>query len=199
MHLLSLLRPETTVFYLDTELFFPETYALRDRLQQQLGLRFTRVTAEFGLDEQAKRYGPQLWARDPDQCCHLRKVAPLRRFLVGQQAWITGVRNGHTSQRAEAAVVEWDTINGLVKLNPLVRWNRQQVWEYLRQNNLPVNALHAEGYPSIGCRPCTVPVKPGEDPRSGRWAGFQKTECGIHGPSNSRLLRIGRKLEEQAG
>jgi len=200
MHQVSLLRPETTVFYLDTELLFPETYALRDRLQEQLGLRFTRVTADFGVDEQGMRFGPQLWARDPDQCCQLRKVAPLRRFLVGQQAWITGVRRSHTSERAEASMVEWDPANQLIKLNPLVRWDSRQVWDYLRRYDLPVNTLHAEGYPSIGCRPCTRAVPPGEDPRSGRWPGFQKTECGIHGPARPRLLRLGgRPLEEQAG
>jgi phosphoadenosine phosphosulfate reductase len=181
MHQVARLRPETSVFYLDTDLLFPETYALRDRLAERLGLTFTRLRPELSIEDQAGRYGARLWARNPDHCCHLRKVQPLLRFLASRRAWITGIRNGHTAQRARSRVVEWDAANALVKMNPLIRWTKEQVWDYLRAEGLPFNPLHLEGYPSIGCQPCTRAIQPGEDERAGRWAGFAKTECGIHG------------------
>lgn len=186
MHLLTTLDRTATVFYLDTDLFFPETYALRDQLQERLGVTFTRVTTDLALDAQAAEYGPALWARDPDQCCRLRKVEPLRRYLATQQAWISAIRRDQTPQRANAGLVEWDAKHGLVKLNPLANWTHDDVWAYLYLHDLPTNPLHAQGYPSIGCWPCTHPVAAGADPRSGRWAGSTKTECGIHtNPNNN--------------
>lgn len=181
MHWIAESWPETTVFYLDTDLLFPETLELRDRLQERLGIELVRVPASLGLEEQAAAFGEKLWERSPNQCCFLRKVLPLRHFLAGQHAWITGVRRGRNGFRAEARAIEWDEKNGLAKLNPLVGWSREEVWDYLRRHDLPTNRLHDEGYPSIGCRPCTVAVTDGDDPRSGRWRGFEKTECGIHG------------------
>jgi len=189
MNEIARLRPETTVFYLDTDLLFPETYALRDELAHRLGLSFTQVRPDLTVEEQAAEHGPKLWAREPDLCCYLRKVLPLRRFLSDKRAWITGIRNGHSKTRALKPLVEWDGANGVVKLNPLVRWTSEQVWDYIREQRLPSNALHERGYPSIGCQPCTRPVRPGEDARAGRWAGFEKTECGIH-QSPPGALRI---------
>lgn len=183
MHLVSQIAPETTIFYLDTDLLFEETYALRDELEARLGIRFTRVHSGLALEAQAAAYGPELWARDPNRCCQLRKVAPLRRFLATQRAWITAIRRDQTAQRANAGLVEWDGANRLVKLNPLAAWTSKQVWTHIVQHQLPYNRLHDEGYPSIGCWPCTRAVAPGADPRSGRWAGFAKTECGIHLPA----------------
>ncbi len=180
MHLISELRPETTLFYLDTELLFLETYTLRAQLEQRLGVRIVRVTPQLSVDDQSRLHGADLWARRPDQCCELRKVLPLRRFLQDQRAWITGVRREVSSARQAARLVEWDHANGVVKLNPLVDWSKERVWDYLRRHDLPTNVLHQRGYPSIGCRPCTRPVRPGEEERAGRWAGFEKTECGIH-------------------
>lgn len=180
MHLISQIRPETTVFYLDTDLLFPETYALRDKLEDRLGLRFTRIVSEVSLKRQAAEHGPALWSHDPDRCCYIRKVEPLRRFLSTQRAWITGLRRDQTPHRARAGLVEWDQANRLVKLNPLANWNADQVWAHIHWHTLPFNYLHSQGYPSIGCWPCTRPVAPGEAPRAGRWAGFAKTECGIH-------------------
>src|SRR6185436_20581222 len=126
---------------------FPETYALRDRLAERLRLRFTRVSTELTLEEQEKRHGPGLWAREPDRCCRLRKVDPLRRFLGTQSAWITGIRRDQTAHRAAAGVVEWDRANGLVKLNPLAGWTQEEVWTYLHLFELPTNPLHERGYP----------------------------------------------------
>ena len=198
MHHISKIRPEIAVFYLDTELLFPETYALRDELSERLGMTFTRVPAELSVEQQASRFGSRLWAHDPDQCCHLRKVLPLRRFLATKKAWITGIRNGHSTGRAKISQVEWDTANGVVKLNPLVRWRGEQVWDYINDQRLPFNPLHLEGYPSIGCQPCTRSVRPGEDPRAGRWSGFNKNECGIHELPRSPVLRIGQPTKESA-
>ena len=180
MHMVADLRRDTKVFYLDTDLLFPQTYALRDELCERLGVQVTRVEASLPLHAQEAHYGKELWARDPQRCCYLRKVLPLQRVLADKRAWITGVRRAHTAERAGARLVEWDAANALVKINPLVHWTDEQVWEYLRRHDLPSNPLHREGYPSIGCRPCTWPVSRGQDPRSGRWAGTERTECGIH-------------------
>ena len=179
-HLIAQIDPRATVFYLDTDLLFPETYASRDELAARLGLNFTRVHGGLSLDEQAAEHGPELWVSNPDQCCFLRKVQPLRCFLATQRAWITGVRRDHARVRANVGLVEWDSANGLTKLNPLAAWSTEQVWYHIYQHELPFNRLHMEGYPSIGCMPCTRPIAPGEDARAGRWSGQAKTECGIH-------------------
>lgn len=144
-------------------------------------MRIIRVEPVVSLDEQAAAYGPALWSREPDRCCALRKVEPLRRFLQGYRAWITGLRRQQSPTRAGTRPVEWDQRFGLVKVNPLFRWSRDEVWRYIRDHDVPYNPLHDRGYPSIGCWPCTTPVAPGEDERAGRWRGFHKTECGLHG------------------
>jgi len=179
-HHLSTVAPETTVFYLETDLLFSETYALRDTLSERLGLAFKPVHGGVSLERQAEDHGPSLWAREPDQCCFLRKVLPLRRFLADKHAWITGLRRDQTPSRARVGIVEWDYANGLVKLNPLATWTKKEVWQYIHRHHLPYNTLLDDGYTSIGCMPCTRPVAPGEDARAGRWSGFAKTECGIH-------------------
>jgi phosphoadenosine phosphosulfate reductase len=171
------------VFYLDTDLLFAHTYELRDELVKRLGVRFERVHSGIALPEQALRHGDSLWTRDPDTCCQIRKVIPQRKFLANYQAWITGIRRDQTAFRANTALVEWDYANKMVKLNPLAAWTSNQVWDHIRFNELPYNPLHDYGYPSIGCWTCTKAVAAGEDPRSGRWAGQAKTECGIHLPT----------------
>lgn len=180
MHMVSEIRPETRVFYLDTGLLFDETYALRDELVRRLGVRFERVSSTLSLEAQAARYGEALWKIDPDSCCYIRKVTPQRDYLSHSRAWITGIRRDQTIFRANAGLVEWDKTNKMAKLNPLAAWTNEQVWDYLRQYDLPYNPLHDKGFPSIGCWPCTKAVKPGADSRSGRWAGQDKVECGIH-------------------
>ena len=185
LHLASQIDAGVKVFYLETGMLFAETYALRDQLQARLGITIEAVQPELTLSQQAVRHGSNLWQCDPDMCCFLRKVVPLRRYLAGKQAWVTGIRREQTPARASAQVVEWDEVNGLVKINPLAAWSAAQVWAHIRQHDLPVNPLHRQGYPSIGCWPCTRAVRPGEDPRAGRWAGSVKTECGLH-RSNGR-------------
>lgn len=180
MHMATRIFPEVNVFYIDTDLHFPETYALRDRLMDRFGIQFTVVRSDLSLEEQEKIYGPHLWARDPDRCCQIRKVQPLQRFLTGQDAWITGIRRDQAPTRLHAERIEWDSANDLIKINPLVDWTSEQVWSYVYRHGLPYNDLHDESYPSIGCMPCTRAVAPGEDERAGRWSGRIKTECGIH-------------------
>lgn len=173
--------PGLDVFYLDTGLFFPETYRLAEQAARRYPLRFHRVLPRLTLDEQARRFGEALWSREPDRCCFLRKVEPLRAFLGHYQAWITGIRRDQSPGRRLARAVQWDPNFGLVKVNPLVSWSVRDVWQYIREHEVPYNPLHDRGYPSIGCSPCTTPVRPGEAPRAGRWRGFDKTECGLHG------------------
>lgn len=168
------------VFTLDTGLLFPETYDLWRRLEAHTGLQIEGVKPLLTLEEQASEHGPELWETHPDRCCELRKIEPLRRAVVGLDAWISAIRRDQTADRADAGVLEHDTRFGLVKVNPLVTWSSDQVWEYLRDNDVPFNPLHEQGYPSIGCSPCTSPVRPGESPRAGRWRQRTKTECGLH-------------------
>ncbi len=178
--MLARVAPDVDIFYLDTGLLFPETYATRDRLVARYGIRPLQVLPALTLEAQAEAHGADLWATRPDLCCHIRKVEPLARALAGRRAWLTGVRRDQAPTRANAPLIEWDRKFGLVKANPLAFWSVAQVWAYIRLHNVPFNPLHDQGYPSIGCAPCTRPVSPGEDPRAGRWAGFVKTECGIH-------------------
>ena len=168
------------IIALDTGVLFPETYALWRALEARYGVAIHAVYPELTLDQQAARYGARLWESDPDQCCALRKVAPLEHALRGKDAWITSIRRDQTSARATSRVVEHDPKFGLVKVNPLVTWSAQDVKTYVKEHGVPTNPLHEQGYPSIGCLPCTSPVAAGEDPRSGRWRGRLKTECGLH-------------------
>jgi len=173
-------RLPVEVFTLDTGLLFPQTHDLWRRLEERYSLAIRGVHPRLDLDEQEAVHGKRLWERQPDGCCALRKVEPLAEALSGLDAWVTAIRRDQTAERARAQVVQLDPRFGLVKVNPLVAWTHAQVWEYVREHDVPVNALHAEGYPSIGCRPCTSPVAAGEDPRAGRWRHRAKTECGLH-------------------
>lgn len=181
LDMVARIRPGVDVFYLDTGLLFDETYRLIQRVAETYPGRIIRVEPVVSLERQTAEYGPALWSRDPDRCCALRKVEPLQRFLQGYRAWITGLRRQQSPTRAGIRPVEWDQRFGLVKVNPLFRWTRDEVWGYIREHGVPYNPLHDRGYPSIGCWPCTTAVAPGEDERAGRWRGHQKTECGLHG------------------
>ncbi len=170
------------IFTLDTGLLFPETYELWRRLEERYDLTIRAVRPALTVAAQAATLGPTLWTRDPDACCELRKVAPLRAELAGFAAWITAIRRDQTAERAGAQIVEPDRKFGLVKVNPLVAWTTDDVWAHLYAHDVPYNALHERGYPSIGCQPCTSIVQIGEHPRAGRWRGSQKQECGLHQP-----------------
>jgi phosphoadenosine phosphosulfate reductase len=173
-------RQSFRLFTLDTEFLFPETYNLMDQVEQRYGIAVERVYPLISPEEQERVHGPALWQANPDQCCDLRKVEPLRRKLDGLRAWITSIRRDQTAARASAGKIEWDRQFGLVKINPIADWSSRQVWQYIREHDVPYNPLHARNYPSIGCTHCTRAVRPGEDPRAGRWSGSSKTECGLH-------------------
>lgn len=175
------LRAGFRVFTLDTDFLFPETYALIEQVQRRYGIRVERCRSLLTPEEQAGAHGAALWSRDPNLCCELRKVEPLKKKLAELQAWATGIRREQAPTRAGTGKLEWDARFGLVKLNPLADWTWRQVWDYIRDRQVPYNPLHDRHYPSIGCTHCTRPVLPGEDLRAGRWAGFAKTECGLHG------------------
>jgi len=168
------------VFTLDTDFLFDETYALIGQIEQRYGIEIERCRSVLTPEEQARQHGEALWGREPDRCCSLRKVEPLTKKLGELDAWITGIRRDQAPTRANARKLEWDSKFGLVKLNPLADWTSDQVWGYIRAHGVAYNPLHDRNYPSIGCTHCTRPVLPGEDPRAGRWSGFQKTECGLH-------------------
>jgi phosphoadenosine phosphosulfate reductase len=173
-------NPGLRVFTIDTGFLFPETYHLIERIERRYGIRVERVRTRLTPEEQAEIYGPALWSANPDQCCGLRKVEPLREKLAGLRAWITAIRRDQTAVRASARKVEWDAKFQIVKINPIADWRSDDVWNHVRRHDVPYNPLHDFNYPSIGCTHCTRPVRPGEDPRAGRWSGFEKTECGLH-------------------
>jgi phosphoadenosine phosphosulfate reductase len=184
------INPDLKVFTGDTEFLFPETYDLMDRVEEKYGIKIERLYSELAPEDQARRFGPRLWARDPDQCCNLRKVEPLRRKLANLDAWITAIRRSQTSERAGIRKVEWDPKFDLIKICPLADWSREMVWNYARKHNVPYNSLHDRNYPSIGCTHCTRAVQLGEDARAGRWSGFAKTECGLHTAEPVGLIQL---------
>ena len=179
------IQPSLHVFTLDTDFLFPETYALIERVEKRYGISVERLKPALTPEEQENHYGPQLWTRNPDACCNVRKIEPLRKKLDTLSAWITSIRREQTTARASARKVEWDSKFHLVKINPLADWTSKRIWQYLVEHNVPYNPLHDRNYPSIGCTHCTRAVRPGEDARAGRWSGFNKTECGLHGPGEA--------------
>ena len=179
-HLFSARIPGVQVLFLQTGYHFPETLLTRDVAARSLPITVIEAMPVQSVAEQDAEYGERLHDRDPNLCCFLRKVDPLARALDGRAAWVTGVRRIEAPTRAGTPIVSWDEKHDLVKINPLVAWSDQDVEAYQVKHDLPRNPLVAQGYPSIGCAPCTRRVAPGEDPRSGRWSGNDKTECGIH-------------------
>lgn len=178
-HMLQSIAPETPIVFIDTGYHFPETLAYRDLLVERLGINLVQVGPAVAKEEVERTYGPELYRHDPDRCCEINKVEPLRRALANVRAWINGRRRDQASTRTSLPVLE-ELKNGIVKINPLVRWRSRDTYEYMQRHDLPLNPLFELGYTSIGCAPCTRPVLAGEDERAGRWAGRNKVECGIH-------------------
>ncbi len=179
-HLASKVAPGISVVFLDTGYHFPETIGTRDAVEATLPVTLLNLTPVQTVAEQDAAYGKDLFLRDPDLCCALRKVQPLAAGLAEYDAWATGLRRAETHNRVIAPVVGWDEKKQKVKVSPLARWSDEDVETYIDEHGILVNPLQYDGYPSIGCFPCTKRVAPGEDPRSGRWSGRNKTECGIH-------------------
>ncbi|GAA4876808.1 phosphoadenylyl-sulfate reductase [Saccharopolyspora cebuensis] len=174
-------RPGVDVLFLETGYHFAETIGTRDAVAQVYDVNIVNATAERSVAEQDAAEGPRLHDRDPNRCCFLRKVVPLRDTLSRYEAWVTGVRRVEAPTRAGTPVVTWDDRNGLVKINPIAAWSDEDMDRYIDEHGVLVNPLVPAGFPSIGCQPCTNKPAPGADPRSGRWAGTSKTECGLHG------------------
>lgn len=175
-------KPDIDVLFLETGYHFAETIGTRDAIAQTYPeITVVNARAEQTVAQQDAAYGPRLHDRDPNQCCHLRKVLPLRSTLAGYSCWVTGVRRVDAPTRANTPIVTWDERNGLVKVNPIAAWTDEEFNAYIAERGVLQNPLVQEGYLSIGCAPCTARVAPGADPRSGRWVGQNKTECGLHG------------------
>jgi phosphoadenosine phosphosulfate reductase len=175
-------KSDVDILFLETGYHFPETIGTRDAVQAVYpNVKIVNAQAEQSVAEQDAEYGEKLHDRDPTLCCNLRKVVPLRKTLGNYSAWVTGVRRVDAPTRANTPIVTWDDRNGLVKINPIAAWTDDEFNGYIREHGILENPLVSIGYLSIGCAPCTARVAPGQDPRSGRWAGQSKTECGLHG------------------
>lgn len=180
IHMLAEIEPRVRIFNLETGYQFPETLELRERIKQRYGIEVELVRPDLTVEEYETEHGGPLYNSRSDQCCHDRKIVPQLRALVGYDAWLSGIRRDQTADRGKTTVVRWDPKFELVKVSPLLFWTRKDVWSFLMKNEVPYNPLHDQGYPSIGCWPCTRPVQDGEDERAGRWAGEVKKECGLH-------------------
>ena len=179
-HLVHSVAPEVPIVFLDTGYHFDETLQTRDDLVNRTGLTLLNITPRQTVAEQDGEHGSELWRTNPDLCCKMRKVEPMEELLLGYDAWISGLRIAATPHRADTPVVTFDERRGVIKISPLLHWSDIQLLRYTIENDVPVNPLMYEGYPSVGCAPCTHPVADDEDPRAGRWRGQGKNECGLH-------------------
>lgn len=180
IHMLAEIEPRTHLINLDTGYQFQETLELRERIRERYGITVEFIRPETTIQEYEKEHGGPLYTHRPDQCCYDRKIVPLTKAVQGYEAWISAIRGDQTAHRQAAKVVQWDKKFQLVKINPLLRWTKKDVWKFILDHDIPYNPLHDQGYPSVGCWPCTAPATEGGDDRSGRWAGSRKKECGLH-------------------
>jgi phosphoadenosine phosphosulfate reductase len=179
--LISQVKPDAEIVFLDTGLHFRETYETIEKVKEKYpSLRIVMKQPSISLDEQAEQFGDELWKHHPNKCCELRKVIPLREVLTGVTAWISGLRRDQSPTRSHVQYINKDDKFQSIKICPLIHWTWKDVWSYVYKYRLPYNVLHDQGYPSIGCAPCTSPALDPNDLRSGRWAGHGKTECGLH-------------------
>jgi len=183
LHMMHTIAPDVPVLTIDTDLLFPETYRLIDEVADRFKLNLVRVKPTLSLAQQAQCCGENLWETNPNECCNMRKVAPLGMALAGFDAWITGVRRDQSPTRGNTPGISWDRRYLMIKLCPFATWTEEMIWTYVQAHDLPYNELHDRHYPSIGCWPCTQPVDDEHGyNRDGRWAGHHKTECGLHAP-----------------
>jgi phosphoadenosine phosphosulfate reductase len=190
LHIISQVAPQLPVIFLDTGYHFPETLVFRDWLVREWGLNLKTVKRANSQDEFVRRYGENLYRRDPDLCCYINKVEPMQQVMEGLRGWISGIRRDQSPMRVNTQIVE-QTPQGVIRVHPMAIWTRRDIWHYIHKHNLPEHPLFTQGYLSIGCSPCTRPVYAEEDERNGRWDGRQKTECGLH-----TLLR-GATIDDQ--
>nr|WP_202080132.1 phosphoadenylyl-sulfate reductase [Caldalkalibacillus salinus] len=181
LHHIAQVQPKAKVVFLDTHLHFKETYELIDEVKQRFPeLQIIMTEPELTIQQQAEQHGDQLWKKSPDLCCALRKIEPLKRALSPAKAWLSGLRREQSHTRAHTQFINLDHKFKSIKVCPLIHWTWSDVWTYIMRHKLPYNPLHDQGYPSIGCEPCTFAVREGQDSRAGRWSGQTKTECGLH-------------------
>ena len=180
LHMLAEIDRKTHVFNLDTGYQFPETLRLRDEVARRYGIEVELRRPTTTVEEYEKLHGGPLYRSNPDQCCFDRKVTVLKNAVIGYHAWASAIRRDQSPDRANVPIVGWDKKFSLVKVSPLAKWSKQDVWKFITDHDVPYNPLHDQGYTSIGCWPCTRAVLAGEDERAGRWSGFAKTECGLH-------------------
>lgn len=181
LDLISYTYPQAQVVFLDTDLHFPETYAVIEKVAARYPqLRIEKVKPALSLEKQREQYGSALWRKDPNMCCQIRKVLPLQQILQTKTAWISGLRREQSPTRAATEFINRDEKFKNIKICPLIHWSWSDIWSYIKERDLPYNELHDRNYPSIGCFPCTSPVSANEDLRAGRWSGSNKTECGLH-------------------
>jgi phosphoadenosine phosphosulfate reductase len=181
LSMLAKIDPATYVFNIDTGYQFAETLETRDRIAEKYGIEVAYARSELSVGEYEREHGGPIYKTDPNQCCFDRKVRVLRKAVAGWDAWMSGIRRDQSADRARAPIVGWDRKFGLVKISPLANWTKKDVWKRITDEGVPYNPLHDQGYPSVGCWPCTRAVLPGEtDDRAGRWSGLAKTECGLH-------------------
>jgi phosphoadenosine phosphosulfate reductase len=183
IHMIKQIKPDALIIFIDTDFHFPETYELVEKLKKEWKLNLKVIKPLISVEEQNKLYGEKLYEKDPDKCCEIRKVEPLKRVLEELDVWITGMRRDQSPTRANIGKVEIHTLPSgkkILKVNPIADWTRKDVWKYVMEHKLPYNPLYDKNYLSIGCAPCTRPVQEGEDERAGRWAGKGKLECGLH-------------------
>lgn len=186
IHMLAQVAPATRIFNLDTGYQFAETLELRERVRRRYGIEVVMERPETTVAEYEALHGGPVYKTEPDRCCAERKLSVLKRAVVGMQAWASAIRRDQSPDRAKAAIVGWDKKFSLVKVSPLANWTKKDVWKRITDEDIPYNPLHDQGYPSIGCWPCTRAVMFGEDERAGRWSGFAKTECGLHTQEDSK-------------
>jgi phosphoadenosine phosphosulfate reductase len=181
IHIIQQVKPDAHIVFLDTDLHFPETYDVIHKIEQRFPkLQIEKKKPALTLYQQASEYGSALWKREPNQCCHIRKVLPLRETLSTKDAWISGLRREQSPTRANTEFLNKDEKFQNIKVCPLIHWTWDEVWSYIKKHDLPYNELHDHHYPSIGCFPCTQAVTTDGDSRAGRWTGSNKTECGLH-------------------
>lgn len=178
--MLAKIEPQVYIFNLDTGYQYHETLELRDRIARKYGMEVDLQRPELTVEQYEATHGGPVYRTNPDRCCHDRKVRVLQRVAVHFEAWATGIRRDQSPTRADTPIVRWDKKFGLVKISPLAKWTKKDVWKRIVEEGVPYNPLHDQGYPSIGCWPCTRAVLAGEDERAGRWSGIAKTECGLH-------------------
>ena len=182
IHMIAAIQPGVRVLNIDTGYQFAETLELRERIKARYGIEVEYIRPELTVAEYEAEHGGPLYELRPDQCCHDRKVLPLRRAVerINPLAWISAIRKDQTAERGQASVIQWDPKFDMVKVNPLLGWTKKDIWAFVMKHEVPYNPLHDRNYPSIGCWPCTRAIQAGEDDRAGRWSGKVKKECGLH-------------------